>query len=76
MKDRSGINKYHSHGERAILRNLRHMAWERAKGEMASMLSTFWCGGPPDNDCESQFGKLHDAIDQFVDEVEGKGLQE
>ena len=28
--------------EDRITRNLRHMAWERAKGELNSMLHTFW----------------------------------
>ena len=48
---------------------LRSMAWERAKGELRSMLQTYI------ND-EDRFEALTDAIEDFVKEVEDNGLQE
>ena len=30
--------------EQRIMRTMRTMAWERAKGELQSMLQTFWDG--------------------------------
>lgn len=55
--------------EEAIIRNLRHMAWERAKGELRSMLHTFW------NDAEQHEG-LSAATSAFIKEVEDNGLHE
>jgi hypothetical protein len=49
---------------------LRGMAWERAKGELQSILSTFSAGE------QKQFDKLSAAIDSFVSDVEDNGLAE
>jgi hypothetical protein len=55
--------------EDRVIRNMRNMAWERAKGELNAMLHTFWDGN--DN-----FEKLKNAIDEFTKEVEDNGLHE
>jgi len=52
-----------------IVRNLRHMAWERAKGELRSMLHTFWS-------MDKDFKKLDDKVNSFIKEVEDEGLHE
>jgi len=52
-----------------ILRTLRAQAWERAKGELNSILSTYW------DDIDS-FKRANLAINRFVDEIEGEGLAE
>ena len=51
------------------IRAMRHMAWERAKGELRSMLQTFY--GEDDRFCA-----LDEEIDQFIDKVEGEELYE
>ena len=55
--------------ENRIIRNLRHMAWERAKGELRSMIHTFW-----DND--PQFLTLNEYIEKFIKNIELNGLHE
>lgn len=52
--------------EEILLRTLRAMAWQRAKGEMQALLYTFW------NDQE-QFNAMNDAIESFVKDVEDNG---
>ena len=52
-----------------IVRNMRHMAWERAKGELKSMGHTYW-------DQEEAFEKFEAALDRFIEEVESNGLHE
>jgi cytochrome c peroxidase len=56
-----------------ILRTMRAMAWDRAKGELQSVLSTFWGSF---NDDESQFAKMTAAVNEFIKHVEGDGLHE
>lgn len=51
------------------IRNMRHMAWERAKGELRAMLHTFWSDGP-------QYNELKEAINDFIVQVEDDGLHE
>lgn len=51
------------------IRTMRHMAWARAKGELDSMLDTFW-----DND--ENYQALKKKIREFTKEVEMWGLQE
>jgi len=53
-----------------IIRNLRHMAWERAKGELKSMTHTFW------DEVDSRFITLVETINKFIEEIEDNGLQE
>lgn len=48
---------------------LRLMAWERAKGELKSMLQTF-VGE------QEQYEALRDAINAFIKDVEGNGKHE
>lgn len=50
------------------LRTMRMMAWERAKGELRSMLVTYWDGGG--------YKDMEEAIDKFVKEVEDNALEE
>jgi hypothetical protein len=52
-----------------VIRTLRGQAWERAKGELNSMLGTFW-------DDDGRFEKLDAAIKEFIKKVEDNGLQE
>jgi hypothetical protein len=51
------------------IRTMRAMAWERAKGELQSILVTFW--GEQDS-----FEQLTKEIDAFVKQVEDNGLAE
>lgn len=55
--------------EDKTIRTLRTQAWERAKGEMNSMLHTFW---NENEQCEA----LQSAIDEFIEKVEENALQE
>lgn len=55
--------------EDIVVRNLRQMAWERAKGELKAMLQTYW-------DEDGTYEEISALINGFVDEVEGQGLQE
>lgn len=58
----------------AIARMLRTQAWERAKGELNSMLHTFHsaaCIGTRQN-----FDDLQEAITCFVEDIESHGLHE
>ncbi|MFA7219417.1 MAG: hypothetical protein WC119_02855 [Synergistaceae bacterium] len=52
-----------------IIRNLRHMAWERSKGELRSMLHTLW-------DEELKHNDLKLIINEFIKKVEDNGLYE
>ena len=56
-----------------VIRNLRSMAWERAKGELRSMTHTFWMGSL---DPDSQFSRLSGEISKFILEIEDNGLHE
>jgi len=54
------------------LRALRAMAWERAKGELMSMIHTYYgC-----NLKDTKFDCFKILYDKFVHEVESNGLQE
>lgn len=53
-----------------ILRTMRHMAWSRAKGELESMLDTYWSGSA------EKFNTMKKAIDDFIKDVEDNGKQE
>jgi len=52
-----------------ILRTLRGQAWERSKGELNAILSTFWSE-------DEKFEKLDTAIKEFIKKVEDQGLQD
>ena len=53
-----------------IIRNLRHMAWERAKGELRSMTHTFW------QEEDSNYNDLTAEISRFILHIEDHGLHE
>lgn len=59
--------------ESDLSRMLRNQAWERAKGELRSMLWTFQS---PANASEGQFKKFDAALEAFIEKVEGGGLHE
>lgn len=58
-----------------ILRTLRTMAWERAKGELMSMAQTFW-GNAETASCSSQFEKFKFEMNVFIKNIEDHGLHE
>jgi len=55
--------------EERIIRNMRHMAWERAQGELKSMLHTFW-------DDDDQYKDLDKEVTDFIERIKNKGLHE
>lgn len=59
--------------EAKILRTLRNQAWERAKGELQAVMQTFWGS---DTNRDGQYKELSKAIDNFITDVESRGLQE
>lgn len=61
-----------SNTDERILRTLRAQAWERAKGELNSMLQTYWDGHGNDQ----PFRDMHAAVKEFVATVEDNGLHE
>lgn len=56
-----------------LSRILRNQAWERAKGELRSILCTFHT---PKNASEGQFEALEDKIETFIKDVEDSALSE
>jgi hypothetical protein len=57
---------------RDIAISLQHMAWERAKGELRSMLHTFW----PEYDSggeklDNGFDRMERDVENFISEFEG-----
>ena len=50
------------------IRTMRLMAWERAKGELYSMINTYWNN--------KNFDQMKSEIIKFVDKVEDEGWQE
>lgn len=51
------------------IRTMRYMAWARAKGELNSMLETYW-------DDTDKYDALKDEIEKFTKHVESLGIQE
>jgi len=51
------------------IRNLRSMAWERAKGELQSMTHTFWGSNV-------NFEPFKKILDKFIKDIEDMGLHE
>ena len=51
------------------LKVMRQMAWERAKGEIESMLCTYW-------ETPSDYKNMKNEFDKFVQIVEDNGYQE
>ena len=56
-----------------ILSAMRTMAWERALGELNSMLQTYYSGTPVE---QHDFRKMKDAIDEFKEKIVGYALYE
>ena len=52
------------------IRIQRNMAWERAKGELKSMLHTFYSDG---DSRDNQYNELNDELAQFIEKIESKG---
>lgn len=55
--------------EDVILRTLRVQAWERAKGELMSVLGTYWGGN-------AKHEPMLELVRDFINKVESNGLQE
>lgn len=55
-----------------VIRTLRGMAWERAKGELQSILQTYWDGHSKDD----KFKAMDAAVEKFISEVQDNGLAE
>lgn len=56
--------------ENRIMITLRDMAWERAKGELESMKSTFW--GGKSGSSEEFYQEFCDVIANFIDKMENE----
>ena len=56
--------------EDTVLRTMRQIAWERAKGEMNAMMHTFWGSE------NSNYDELQNEVDRFVEKIESEGLHE
>lgn len=52
-----------------ILRTLRAQAWERAKGELRAVLSTYWGG-------HHNFPAINEKVTKFISEIDDEGLAE
>ena len=52
------------------IRTMRSMAWERAKGELNSILQTFW------SDNSNNYEQFRDELKKFVCYIEDHGLHE
>lgn len=51
------------------IRSMRNMAWSRAKGELNSILDTYWGN-------QKGFMKMDALVKEFIDKVESEGCQE
>ena len=57
--------------DKRVLDAMRTMAWERAKGELLSMLQTFWPEYNHHGDkIPNNYDVLRDTIKDFIDTVE------
>ena len=56
-----------------VLRTLRAMAWERAKGELRSIGHTFWSSSTSKAE---QYADFDAAVEFFIKAVEDDGLHE
>ncbi len=66
-------NTQYTMNESDISRILRGQAWERAKGELKSMLLTFYS---THNANEGQFDRLDAMVEELIKTVEDEGLHE
>jgi hypothetical protein len=58
-----------SNSDDTVLRTLRAMAWERAKGELRSMGQTYW------NDT-ARFERYVSEAEEFIKHIEDEGIYE
>jgi hypothetical protein len=61
---------------KSIAQLLRHMAWERAKGELRSMLHSFWpeCDPGSGKLLDSRYDRMNVDIEKFIKDFEGDHL--
>ena len=59
-----------------MIRALRAMAWERAKGELGSMLHTYYAHDKHGKPQPCYFDQFKRALKSFVKQVEDNGWQE
>lgn len=60
-----------------IVTTLRAMAWERAKGELRSMLHTHWPSWDKNGQkVESNFEELDKKVSAFIEDIESNGIHE
>jgi hypothetical protein len=55
-----------------VLRALRTQAWERAKGELNSMLHTFYTNSSVSSD--GQYNAFANRLNEFIRDIEDNGL--
>jgi hypothetical protein len=56
---------------RSVAETMRYMAWERAKGELRSVLHTYWPIYQTDGKEKDQgFGPVNKKIEQFIEDVD------
>ena len=59
----------------SMLRNtIRAMAWQRAKGELKSILETYYSGAYPEDN--EKFVKFDHLLEEFIKKVEEHGCSE
>jgi hypothetical protein len=58
-----------------VLQTLRHMAWERAKGELQSIFHSYYCEWTSDNQqIDNGYKGASKLIEEFIKEFEGEFL--
>jgi hypothetical protein len=56
---------------RSVAETMRYMAWKRAKGELRSVLHTYWPIYQTDGKEKDQgFGPVNKKIEQFIEDVD------
>ena len=60
--------------EEKQIKNMRHMAWERAKGELQSIKHTYW--EVYFSDDSDKYKKFTEKLYDFIRDVEANGLIE
>ena len=56
---------------RCVAETMRYMAWERAKGELRSVLHTYWPIYQTDGKQKDEgFRSVQEKIDQFIEDVD------
>ena len=55
--------------EKRMFATMRQMAWERAKGELQAMLTTYW-------DEPEKFEQMSRGLKEFIRKVEDGGMHE